>query len=103
VEERSILRPRSRKAMAYELRQHGVQPEIIQDAIISVDDAQVAYQAAQRKARTMGNLDWLTFRQRLLRYLAGKGFNYGTSSDAVRRVWDELSLKERKNDEGADK
>ncbi len=89
VLERSNLRPRSQKALAYELRQHGVSPEIIQDALESVDDDQMAYQAALQKARKIGNLEWMEFRLKMLRFLAGKGFSYQTSSAVVKRVWDE--------------
>jgi len=101
VDERSELRPRSRKALAYELRQHGVQPEVIEQALSNVDDNELAYQTALRQARKIDTKDWREFRQKMLRHLAQRGFPYGPSSEAIRRVWEERSQVEPTTDERA--
>jgi len=89
VENRAELRPRSRRALSYELKQRGVDQETIAQAVETIDDDQLAYQAALRQAHKNDNLDWREFRLKLLRHLAQRGFNYETSSEAVRRVWEE--------------
>lgn len=94
VENRTELRPRSRRALVYELRQRGVSDEIIQDSIDQMNDGDLAYQAALRRARRITSLDWNEYRQKMLRYLAQRGFNYDVSDEAARRVWDEIHITE---------
>lgn len=94
VENRTELRPRSRRALVYELRQQGVSDEIIQDSINQINDDDLAYQAALRRARKFISFDWNEYRQKMLRYLAQRGFNYDTSNEAMRRVWDEIHITE---------
>lgn len=94
VENRTELRPRSRRALVYELRQRGVSDEIIQDSIDQTDDGDLAYQAALRRARRITSLDWNEYRQKMLRYLAQRGFNYDVSNEAARRIWDEIHITE---------
>ena len=101
VENRSELRPRGRRALAYELRQHGVEPEIIENSIGEIDEENLAYQAAVRQARKIRTTDWKEFRQKMLRHLASRGFSYETSAEAARRVWDEISQAEPIRDERA--
>jgi len=87
VENRAELRPRSRRALAFELRKRGIQPDIIDQSIAAMDDNEMAYQAAQRQVHKLSHLDWKDFRQKMLRHLAQRGFNYETSSEATQRVW----------------
>lgn len=101
IQERNNNHPRSKKALAFELKQHGVDSEIIEDTIKSVDDSQQAYLSALKKARQLKDLEWFEYRQKMLRYLAGKGFSFGTSTEAAKRVWDEISLEKSNTIEGA--
>lgn len=100
VENRAELRPRSRRALAFELRKRGVQPEIIDQSIAEVDDDELAYQAAQLQAYKISHLEWKDFRLKMLRHLAQRGFNYQTSSEATRRVWINEHATEPDFDEG---
>lgn len=91
VENRSSFRPRSRRVLKMELRQKGVADDIIQKALDeTVDEDELAYQAAIRKVRRWENLEWAEFRERLSAYLMRRGFSYGTISSLVPRVWSEL-------------
>ncbi len=101
VENRSEFRPRSKRALEYELRQRGVDTAIIQASVVAVDEEELAYQAARRQARKIKTSDWREFRQKMLRYLGQRGFNYDTSSDAAQRVWNEEKIMEQQLDEGA--
>jgi len=98
VENRAALRPRSRRALAFELRKRGIQSEIIDQSIATVDDNELAYQAAQRQSHKLSHLEWKDFRQKMLRHLAQRGFNYETSSEATRRAW----LNEHEMDQNFD-
>lgn len=94
VENRSELRPRSRRALAYELKQRGVDPELIDQSLAEVDDEELAYQAALKQSRKYQNLEWQDFRQKMYGFLARRGFDYETSAPAVARVWAELHSSE---------
>jgi regulatory protein len=89
VENRADLHPRSRRALAFELKQRGVEQQVIQRSLEQVDDDQAAYQAAQRQSRKLQELDWQDFRKKMYGFLARRGFDYETSAPVVKRVWDE--------------
>jgi len=93
VENRADLRPRSRRALAFELGQRGVDRQVIELALESLDDDEMAYQAAARKAPKFENLEWKDFRLKMIRYLAQRGFSYDASAQAVARVWEELDSR----------
>lgn len=87
VENRRELRPRSRRFLAYELRQHGVSAPIIESALAEVDEAQLAEQAARRKMRKLNLNSWPEFKAALYRYLKQRGFQYDTIQETVARLW----------------
>lgn len=90
VENRTELRPRSRRALAYELSRRGIDAQVIEQSLTAVDDDALAYQAALRRARKYKELDWNDFRQKMHRYLAQRGFHYEASAQATIRVWQEI-------------
>jgi regulatory protein len=90
VENRADLRPRSRRALAYELSRRGVDAQVIEQSLTTIDDDRMAYQAALRPARKYKELDWNDFRQKMYRYLAQRGFHYEASVQAITRVWQEI-------------
>lgn len=90
VENRVDLRPRSRRALAFELSRRGVDRQLIDSALESVDDDELAYQAALRKAPKFDTLEWKDFRLKMIRYLAQRGFSYDACAQAVARVWEEM-------------
>lgn len=91
VENRSAFRPRGRRVLAMELRQKGLADDVIQRALDgTVDEEELAYQAAMRKGRRWAELDYAAFRERLSAFLMRRGFSYGTISSLVQRVWDDL-------------
>ena len=94
IDNRSEFHPRSRRALAFELRQKGIHQEAIEEALDSIDDEELAYQAAAGQYRKYGRLDWPEFRQKMSGFLARRGFSYGTSAPVVRRVWEEAHSPE---------
>jgi len=102
VDNRAELRPRSRRALAFELKQRGVDSAIIDQTLDNVNDSEIAYQAAQRHLHKIKNLEWREFRLKMLRYLAQRGFTYDVSADAARRIWEEKDNSEQFADEGVD-
>jgi regulatory protein len=90
VENRADLHPRSRRALAYELKQRGVDQQVIQQSLEQVNDDQVAYQAALHQSRKLQELNWQDFRKKMYGFLARRGFDYETSAPVVNRVWNEI-------------
>jgi regulatory protein len=88
-ENRGNFRPRSRRALKSELRQKGVESEVIDQAVENVDEKQNAYRAAVSKARTLPADDYQVFRRKLGSYLQRRGFSYGVINNIVKQTWEE--------------
>lgn len=95
VENRSTFRPRSRRLMALELRQKGLDEEAAKSALAGVDDEALAYEAAQRRAPRLAGLEWSEFRTKLTGFLARRGFSYSVIAPAVARTWNETRAEEQ--------
>jgi regulatory protein len=89
VDNRSEFRPRSRRALAFELKQKGVPEETIDAAVEGLDEEQMAYLAAQKKANKYYSLEWPEFKQKMYAFLARRGFSYEISAPVVSRLWQE--------------
>jgi regulatory protein len=81
--------------LAIELRQKGVDDEVIEQALAETEDEQVlAHQSASKYARRLAGVDWEKFRKRLGDHLVRRGFSYGTIVPVLRQVWDEIHSAE---------
>ena len=95
VENRSTFRPRSRRLMALELRQKGLDDESAKSALENVDDEALAYEAAQKRAARLKSLERSEFRTKLSGFLARRGFSYSVIAPVVTRVWNETHAEEQ--------
>lgn len=95
VENRSTFRPRSRRMMALELRQKGLDDESMKSALDAVDDEALAYEAARKRAPRLKGLEWNEFRKKLSDFLARRGFSYSVVAPVVSRVWNEAHAEEQ--------
>ena len=102
VESRSTFRPRSRRMLAMELRQKGLDNESMQSALKNVDDEPLAYDAAQKRAVRFKDLEWSEFRKKLSEFLARRGFSYAVIAPVVTRIWNETHGQEQHNFEEED-
>jgi regulatory protein len=89
VENRSVFRPRSRRMMAMELKQKGLNEEAVTSALEDVNDEALAFEAAQKRAPRFKNLEWIEFRKKLSEFLARRGFPYSVIAPVVTRIWNE--------------
>ncbi len=90
VENRQRFRPRSRRALRYELRQKGLDDADIDAALQEVDALAMAYEAARRYQRRIPqDADSNTFRRRLSSYLARQGFAYELTREVVHTLLEE--------------
>jgi regulatory protein len=94
VENREQFRPRGRRALRYELRGKGIGEELIDQAVATVDAADSAYRAAAVKVRQWRQLERLEFRQKVVAYLARRGFAYGVAREVADQHWAELTSEE---------
>ncbi len=95
VENRATFRPRSRRAIHYELRQKGVADDVIQQALEEMPaEEETAYQAGLRYCRRLAGLDRNEFRTRLSGFLARRGFTYQTIQPVVQRLWSEQASQQ---------
>jgi regulatory protein len=99
VENRSAFRPRSRRLMAMELRQKGLNEEAVSSAVAEVDDETLAYEAAQKKVARYQGLEWNEFRKKLSDFLARRGFSYSVVAPVVTRLWNEARKVEQHYEE----
>lgn len=91
IENRVSFRPRSQTQLRFELRQKGLQEDIIENALqdANLDDIKLAKAAGTKLARRYTGLSWLDFRQKLSAALARRGFSYETASTVTKQLWDE--------------
>jgi regulatory protein len=94
VENRERFRPRGLRALRYELRNKGIRDEIADRVLATVDVSTSAYEAAKKKAHQLSHLDWQTFRQKMVAYLARRGFEYEVAQQVAVRCWAELRGEE---------
>lgn len=94
VENRSEHRPRSKRMLAYELRQHGIEQNTIDQILDGFDECDLAQRAASKQIHKYEKLEWVDFQKKLLNYLSRRGFNYQTSKLIVDHTWEELNIEE---------
>jgi len=99
VENRSTFRPRSRRMLAMELRQKGLDDEAVSPALEDVDDEPLAYEAAKKRAPRLKALEWADFRKKLSEFLARRGFSYSVIAPVVTRIWNEVQKDEKPYEE----
>jgi regulatory protein len=102
IENRNEFRPRSRRALAYELRRRGIDQEVIQDSLESLNDEELAYQAALKQSRKYQALSWQDFRQKMFAFLARRGFGYESAAPVVARIWAEQRANESLDEDTPD-
>lgn len=87
VEQSQEHRPRSRRAIAFELKRKGIAPDVIKESLQKVNEAELAYQAAARQSKKLAGLGWADFRLKLTRFLVQQGFDYEYIPGTITRLW----------------
>jgi regulatory protein len=87
IEDRVEFHPRGKRALITELRQHGLDDGVIDQAVEAIDEEKLAYQAAINQSRKLAGEDWQTFRQKLTNFLLRRGFHYDVVNPAVQKAW----------------
>jgi regulatory protein len=102
VDNRFEFRPRSKRALFYELRRRGIPTDYIEAATEDVDDSVMAFKAASKQAHKYRTCDWKEFRKKMLGFLSRRGFNYEICAHTIKRTWDECILENKIYENEAD-
>lgn len=86
VENRESFKPSGRLLLRHELRQKGIDNELIDEVLTMVDDGDSAYRAASKQASRYTHLDEDLFRQRMYNFLRRRGFAYGVIRETISRL-----------------
>jgi regulatory protein len=95
VDNRETFRPRGRRLLRQELRQKGIDDELITEALSVVDEQQSAYRAALQQATRYDRLDDDLYRQKMYSFLRRRGFEYEVIRETI------SSLLGQRSEEGA--
>lgn len=91
VENRNTFRPRSRRALALELRRKGLDDEVIRQTLEqTIDETSLAREAARKYLRKVQGLDWPDFRNKMGGFLGRRGFSYEVVAPLLRELWEEM-------------
>jgi regulatory protein len=90
VENRNRFRPRGTQALRYELRQKGVERETIDATLEEQDEDAAAWAAAEPKISRFADLEKFEFEQKLMAYLARRGFRFDVCRRAAQQAWAQL-------------
>jgi len=102
IESRERFSPRGAQALKSELRQKGVQREVVDELVSAEQDDERALEAGRKKALTLTRqpgIDFQTFRNRLGGFLQRRGFSYQVTTRTVRTLWEEVKGEAGDGDE----
>ncbi len=102
VSNRRQFKPLSARALRYELRQKSIAAGIIDEVLQEQDEDEHDYHSAQAQLRRVRSTDRAELRQKLMMFLARRGFAPRLSRDAVTRLLDELEADGLLSDEPAE-
>ena len=94
VEQRETFKPRSKIALQQELRQKGIERNLIDEAVADIDEFAAALKAAEPKARRWQTLPEPDFRKKLGGFLQRRGFGYGIVREITDALWEEYQSEE---------
>lgn len=95
IENRNSFKPSAPKALRYELRQKGIDDEMLNPLLDEIVDAEAAaYQASQKQISRLRGKTREEFQHKLGSFLQRRGFNYGVIRSVVNRHFEELGEQE---------
>ncbi len=88
IENRERFNPRGAYALRYELRQKGVEDDIIDQALMDFDEAAAAWKALHTRLRRWQRLDKMDFQKKAGGFLSRRVFTFDVTSDTLERAWE---------------
>lgn len=86
VQNRTEFSPRGARALRQELREKGIESAIIETVLAELDSDALAYEAAQKKVRSLRGQDARTLQTTLGNFLLRRGFNYEVAKRVTQRI-----------------
>lgn len=86
IEQRTVFRPKPKRVLRQELRVKGITDDIFESAFEDTEtetDAQIAKKIAAKRLERLKGLPRREAKQKLLQFLAGRGFSYSAASQAI--------------------
>lgn len=100
IDNRQTFKPRGTRALRTEMRQKGLESEVIEEVLDELPDEEgIAYAASAARLRSMRNLDDRAFFQRMVGFLQRRGFPYSVAANVTRRRLVERGSTEEFGDE----
>jgi regulatory protein len=93
VDNRNRFRPKGGQALRYELRQKGVERETIDSTLEEQDEDGAAWAAVEPKLGRWADLDKFEFEQKLMNFLARRGFRFDVCRRAAAQAWEQLQAE----------
>lgn len=90
VDQRDRTSPRSRRLLRAELRSKGVTGQVATGPLSQLDEADAAYRAAGKRARSLAGAAHPEFQRRVGDFLLRRGFGYEVARETVNRLWGEI-------------
>jgi regulatory protein len=87
---RERLRPRGARGLSYELRQKGIEREIINEVLTELDEEASAWAAIEGKRHRWRGLDQLAFRKKVTGLLSRRGFSYDIIRKTCQKAWEAM-------------
>lgn len=99
VANRQHFRPRSERALRYELRRKGMDATVIDEVLeqAEIDEDAAAWAAIETKVARWAGLERGQFSQKAGGFLARRGFGHGVARRVIERAW--VQVNEQENDE----
>jgi regulatory protein len=90
VENRNRFRPRGAQALRHELRQKGVARDTIDATLEEQDEVGAAWGAIEGKIDRWAGLEKFDFEQKLMNFLARRGFRFDLCRRTAAQAWESL-------------
>ncbi len=91
LENRRRNKPKSLFAFRYELEKKGIDPAIIEEALLRYDDLELAVLALKPKVRLWSHLDQARLKKKVFGYLRYRGFGFSIIQSAWEQIFDASS------------
>jgi regulatory protein len=90
VEQRETFKPRSRRALRYELTQKGLNRQVADQVVAEVDETAAARRAGEKKATRWAHLPEGEFFANMQGFLGRRGFSYDVIAQVTKQLWEDL-------------
>ena len=86
VEQRERFKPKSKFALAFELKKKGIDADIINSSLIDIDEYEQALFAVQLKMKLWLDYDKEKLKKKVMNYLRNRGFSYEVCISTFNRL-----------------